>query len=81
MSAWISVTDKLPPCSRAPDSHGTEVLIWPRTDETGATAYFGRRITSKPWFYKYGATLDSVTHWQALPSGPAAEDKLERAVG
>jgi hypothetical protein len=69
--AWIPVADGLPSCSRKPDSFGVEVLVWPRLDDVGGTAFFGRRVTSTPAFYKYGAVIHHVTHWQPLPAGPA----------
>ena len=70
---WISVSERLPECSSKKDSLGVEVLILPRLDEYGATAFFGRRVTNKPCFYKYGAVLD-VTHWQPLPKIPKGAD-------
>lgn len=72
---WISVKKRHPKCSRNKDSLGIPVLIWPRNPqpEQGGIdghAYFGRRATGRPRFYKYGAEIQGVTHWMPLPDGP-----------
>jgi len=73
---WYSVKEKTPPCSRKPDAPGIEVLIWPNNlsentgMEIGATAFYGRRATGRPAFYKYGALVPWITHWAMLPLGP-----------
>ena len=75
-SKWIDAA-KTTPSQGKPmklNALGVEVLIWPR-GEDGATAYFGRRITHRPTFYKHGAVLHYVTHWQPLPDGPEGERK------
>lgn len=72
MSEWISVKDKLPKCSKENGSCGVEVIIHPPINHGERTAYFGRRQTDKPNFYKYGAVLSEVTHWMHLPPPPEA---------
>lgn len=72
---WVSVKDYKPPCSSNPDILGTEVLIWPRDishagTSDNATAFYGRRVTGRPEFYKYGAIINGITHWAYLPEGP-----------
>lgn len=70
MSEWINVNDKLPRCSRDENALGVEVLIWPRVNGE-ATAFYGRRATGRPDFYKYGATMPPrIKFWMALPKGP-----------
>ena len=70
MSNWISVNEKLPRCSRDKDALGVEVLIWPRVNGE-ATAFFGRRATGSPDFYKYGACMPPrIKFWMPLPKGP-----------
>jgi hypothetical protein len=70
---WTDASQRKPPCKRDPDALGIEVLIWPRDiSGVGATAFYGRRATGRPAFYKHGASIDSlVTHWAFLPDGPA----------
>ena len=75
---WIKVREAKPPCSRDKDALGTPVLIWPRNPqpEQGGVdghAYYGRRATGLPRFYKYGAVIYGVTHWMPLPEGPKRE--------
>jgi hypothetical protein len=76
---WIDVTQRKPPCKRDPDALGVEVLIWPRDiHDVGATAFYGRRATGRPAFYKHGASIEGlVTHWAYLPDGPAVGKKSE----
>ena len=75
---WIDVTVEKPKCKRRPDDVGVPVLIWPR-DPMGSEqygidghAYYGRRATGKPAFYKHGAEIRGVTHWAHMPDGPNA---------
>jgi len=69
-SGWISVEDQLPKCPRKAGSPGVEVLIHPR--HVGeVTAFYGRRVTSQPNFYRYGALVNGVTHWMPLPAVPS----------
>ena len=70
MSEWINVKARMPKCSRAPGSLGVEVLVWPHCDSGEATAFYGRRVTDKPAFYRYGALIGGITHWMPLPEGP-----------
>jgi hypothetical protein len=70
--AWISVVERLPKCSRTKGSMSVEVLVWPLTESGEATAFYGRRVTDTPAFYRYGAVINHVTHWQPLPAPPAA---------
>lgn len=73
---WIRVDQAKPRCKRDPDELGVEVLIWPRNlpygsaDDVGSTAFYGRRATGKPTFYKYGAEIHGITHWAYMPDGP-----------
>lgn len=67
MYDWILASKEKPPCSNDPDALGPEVLVWPRAD--GATAFYGRRATGKPEFYRFGAVVH-VTHWMPLPYPP-----------
>lgn len=74
--AWRSTSQDLPKCSREPDSHGVQVLIWPHYDSgdgvaVSPIAFYGRRVTDRPMFYLYGALLHpQPTHWAPLPDGP-----------
>lgn len=71
---WIPVTESLPKCSRKHWSIGTPVLVWPMNPngntEVDGHAYYGRRISENPCFYKYGTSLSGVTHWMPMPGGP-----------
>ncbi|MDN7545062.1 DUF551 domain-containing protein [Burkholderia cenocepacia] len=67
---WIAVDDKLPPYNRKIGSLSVEVLIWPAMESGERTAFFGRRISRKPTFYRYGAPVHGVTHWMPLPTEP-----------
>ncbi|MPV69423.1 DUF551 domain-containing protein [Burkholderia sp. BE17] len=68
--AWISVDEKLPTFNRKAGSLGVEVLIYPAMETGERTAFFGRRISQKPMFYRYGAPVHGVTHWMRLPEKP-----------
>ncbi|KWH34170.1 hypothetical protein WL99_06120 [Burkholderia cepacia] len=68
---WISIDEKLPTCNRKAGSLGVEVLIYPAMETGERTAFFGRRISEKPMFYRYGAPVHGVTHWLPLPEDPA----------
>lgn len=74
-SEWVSVEERLPPPGKK-NELSAEFLIWPRDLEfaegapVGATAYYGKRATSEPNFYKYGAVVHGVTHWRELPPPP-----------
>ncbi|KGC02943.1 hypothetical protein DM81_3435 [Burkholderia multivorans] len=70
-TAWISVDERLPKFDRKAGSFGTEVLIWPPMESGERTAFFGRRVSTKPSFYRYGAPVYGVTHWMPLPDAPA----------
>ena len=70
MSEWINFPEKKPYCSRDKDALGTEVLIWPRPSAGNATAFYGRRVTGRPEFYKYGAVIHGVRWWKPLPMPP-----------
>ena len=71
---WLDVKKTKPLCSRDKHVLGTPVLIWPRNpleqDNVDGHAYYGRRATGRPAFYKYGAEILGVTHWMNLPDGP-----------
>ncbi|MDI9680433.1 DUF551 domain-containing protein [Burkholderia cenocepacia] len=67
---WTKVDEKLPPYNRKIGSHGVEVLIWPAMESGERTAFFGRRISQKPMFYRYGAPVHGVTHWMPIPDAP-----------
>lgn len=71
-SRWTNIADGLPKCSRKPDSLGVEVLIWPPHEDGSRTAFYGRRQTREPNFYKYGAVLHHVQFWQYAPTPPTA---------
>lgn len=71
-AAWISVADRLPKCPRQPGAMGVEVLVYPRAAGGEATAFYGRRVTAEPMFYRYGAVVCNVTHWMPLPAAPDA---------
>ncbi|WP_309601162.1 DUF551 domain-containing protein [Burkholderia multivorans] len=71
--AWISVDEKLPACDRKAGTMGVEVLIYPAMETGERTAFFGRRISQKPMFYRYGAPVHGVTHWMPLPAAPNGE--------
>ena len=79
MSGWLEVEMIKPKCPRDPDALGESVLIWPRNpqgDEHSGVdghAYYGRRATGKPAFYKHGAEIHGVTHWMPMPKGPNAK--------
>ncbi|EKS9840634.1 DUF551 domain-containing protein [Burkholderia cepacia] len=73
--AWISVDEKLPTCNRKAGSLGVEVLIYPAMETGERTAFFGRRISRKPMFYRYGAPVHGVTHWMPLPAEPPRAQK------
>ncbi|MFA8336343.1 DUF551 domain-containing protein [Burkholderia cenocepacia] len=68
--AWISVDNELPTCDRKAGSLGVEVLIYPAMETGERTAFFGRRISQKPMFYRYGAPVHGVTHWMPIPHAP-----------
>lgn len=71
-TGWISVNDQLPPYNRKIGSLGVEVLIWPAMESGERTAFFGRRISQKPSFYRYGTPVHGVTHWMPMPANPDA---------
>jgi len=79
MNDWTSVETKKPACHSDPDALGTPVLIWPKNpagyEQSGIDghAYYGRRATGKPAFYKHGAEIHGVTHWMPMPKGPNVE--------
>jgi hypothetical protein len=66
---WRSIAE-VPPHNPRKDSLGTEYLIWPATDGGDRTAFFGRRLGGMPCWYRYGAPVHGVTHWQPLPPAP-----------
>ncbi|RSB84924.1 DUF551 domain-containing protein [Burkholderia cenocepacia] len=68
--AWITVEERLPTCNRKAGSLGVEVLIYPAMETGERTAFFGRRISRKPMFYRYGAPVHGVTHWMPIPDAP-----------
>jgi hypothetical protein len=70
LNGWIDVKKRKPKCSLKPGSLGVEVIIWPRCANGEATAFYGRRCTDKPTFYRYGAVIHGVTHWMELPEPP-----------
>lgn len=70
VGGWISVQDELPKCSKKPDSLGVEVLIWPPHEDGSRTAFYGRRQSREPNFYKYGALLGHVEFWRYPPPPP-----------
>lgn len=73
MTGWLDVNSVLPPCSRDENALGTPVLIWPRNPDNNdidGHAYYGRRATGRPAFYKHGARIHGVTHWMPMPKGP-----------
>lgn len=76
MISWVKTTMVKPACSKKPDSHGTQVLIWPHAQSgdgytASPTAFYGCRQTAEPQFYLYGAVLHpQPTHWAHLPKGP-----------
>ncbi|MBR8123268.1 DUF551 domain-containing protein [Burkholderia multivorans] len=76
-TAWISVDERLPKFDRKAGSFGTEVLIWPPMESGERTAFFGRRVGTKPSFYRYGAPVYGVTHWMPLPDAPAAAARAQ----
>ncbi|HIE4193447.1 MULTISPECIES: DUF551 domain-containing protein [Burkholderia] len=76
--AWVCVDEKLPTCNRKAGSLGVEVLIWPAMETGERTAFFGRRISQKPMFYRYGAPVHGVTHWMPLPAEPPREEPSSR---
>ncbi len=95
---WLSVEMVKPRCSRDKDALGEPVLIWPRNPKgyehhgLDGHAYYGRRATGRPAFYKHGAEIHGVTHWMPMPKGPnveltgaepdsLAERPVERRVG
>jgi hypothetical protein len=70
---WVSIKERLPKCDNEKDSFGVEVIVYPYIgdcDSAVGTAFFGKRITCNPSFYKYGALIDGITHWQPLPKAP-----------
>ncbi|VWD01485.1 hypothetical protein BLA17378_05268 [Burkholderia aenigmatica] len=73
---WVSVDEKLPSCKRKHGTLGVEVLIWPAMESGERTAFFGRRISQKPTFYRYGAPVHGVTHWMPLPAEPPRAQEL-----
>ncbi|MGW4948640.1 DUF551 domain-containing protein, partial [Actinoplanes sp. NPDC004185] len=73
---WISVNEQLPECSRKAGSLGVEALIWPATESGERTAFFGRRISRTPSFYRYRALVHRVTHWMPLPGKPTRAEDL-----
>ena len=71
---WISVDERLPNCSRKPDSLGVEVLIWPPHEDGSRTSFYGRRQSTNPNFYKYGALMNHVQFWAEMPAPPLASE-------
>ncbi|WP_408581424.1 hypothetical protein [Burkholderia cenocepacia] len=65
----------MPTCNRKVGSLGVEVLIWPAMESGERTAFFGRRISQKPMFYRYGGPVHGVTHWMSLPAEPPRAQK------
>ena len=74
---WISVQDELPKCSKKPESFGVEVLIWPPHEDGSRTAFYGRRQSREPNFYKYGALLGHVEFWRYPPPPPTSAEGVE----
>jgi len=68
---WISVEDRLPECDMRDGSIGIEVLVYPPVERGEQTAFYGRRVSTEPGFYKYGAEIGNITHWMPLPAAPA----------
>lgn len=66
---WVSVEEGLPKHNKKPGTFGVEVLIAPQVDGL-ATAFYGRRVTNKPGFYRHGAAIHDITHWRYLPALP-----------
>jgi len=79
MNGWLKVGMVKPRCPRDPDALGEPVLIWPRNPQgeehsgVDGHAYYGRRATGRPAFYKHGAEIRGVTHWMPMPKGPNAK--------
>lgn len=72
---WIDVNVMKPSCPRDPDALSTPVLIWPRNPDrerqgVDGHAYYGRRATGKPAFYKYGVEIHGIKYWMLMPKGP-----------
>lgn len=80
-SRWTNTADGLPKCSHKPDSLGVEVLIWPPHEDGSRTAFYGRRQTREPNFYKYGAVLNNVQFWQYAPTPPIAAKAAKETTG
>ena len=75
---WTPVGRGVPKCDRKKDSFGTPVLVWPYypgnyEDEPPMvmTAYYGKRVTTRPSFYLHGSVLGGITHWSYMPEPPA----------
>lgn len=69
--SWMPI-ETAPPHNPKPHSPGTEYLIHPPTHGGDRTAFFGRRLGGKACWYRYGAELHHITHWQPLPEPPAS---------
>lgn len=73
---WIKTSTRTPEHNKKPNSHGTQVLVWPHVKSgdgyaDSPTAFYGCRQTVKPLFYLYGAVLHpQPTHWMPLPAAP-----------
>ena len=74
---WISVKTGLPKCSKKSGSLGVEVLIWPPHEDGSRTAFYGRRQSCEPNFYKYGALLGHVEFWRYPPHPPTSAEGVE----
>jgi hypothetical protein len=68
---WISVDERLPEHNKKRGSFGVEVIVYPQPEKGESTAFYGRRHSDKPEFYKYGSRLTGVTHWMPLPAAPS----------
>lgn len=63
---WISVEEQKP-------INDTQVLIWPH-HQNSPSAFYGNRISDKPTFYLYGATIHTVKYWKQLPQPPKQKE-------
>ncbi len=78
---WVNVDERLPKCPSKPGSVGVEVLIYPPLSDGSITAFYGRRQSTKPAFYKYGALVNGVEFWMAPPTPPTLNASKEDGNG
>ena len=59
----FDINKKKPECNMREGSDGIEVFVKPYSEET---AFYGKKYSRLPCFYKHGEKLTGITHWEYL---------------